>query len=75
MKEGYGDGCKDTLFLMKEAMTDFTTPVRVLQSGQATIIFWKDDSKTVVKCQEGTKARLKRRRTCTTPSESWLPGR
>lgn len=54
MKEGYGDGCKDTLFLMKEAMTDFTTPVRVLQSGRATIIFWKDDSKTVVKCQEGT---------------------
>lgn len=54
MKEGYGDGYKDTLFLMKEAMTDFTTPVRVLQSGRATIIFWKDDSKTVVKCQEGT---------------------
>lgn len=39
---------------MKEAMTDFTTPVRVLQSGRATIIFWKDGSKTVVKCQEGT---------------------
>ena len=32
MKEGYGDGCKDTLFPIKESMTyftmtDFTTPV------------------------------------------------
>jgi hypothetical protein len=26
------------------------TPVRILKSGNATIVFWKDGTKTVVKC-------------------------
>lgn len=26
------------------------TPVRILKSGSATVVFWKDGSKTVVKC-------------------------
>ena len=29
------------------------TPKRIMRSGRATIVFWEDGSKTVVKLQEG----------------------
>lgn len=36
--------------LKKEATVAEYTPKRILKSGNATIVFWKDDAKTVVKC-------------------------
>lgn len=29
-------------------------PVRILKNNQATVVFWKDGTKTVVKCAPGT---------------------
>ena len=31
-----------------------TIPERIIKSGPATIVFWADGTKTVVKCAEGT---------------------
>lgn len=33
---------------------DFYTPKRIIQNGVATIVFWKDGTKTIVKCADGT---------------------
>lgn len=36
--------------LKKEATIAEYAPNRILKSGNATIVFWEDDTKTVVKC-------------------------
>ena len=36
--------------LKKKVTVAEYTPKRILKSGNATIVFWKDDAKTVVKC-------------------------
>lgn len=36
--------------LFAEMVKQDFTPVRILKSGSATVVFWKDGSKTVVKC-------------------------
>ena len=35
---------------------EFLTPVRIIKSGPATIVFWADGEKTVVKLGEGDQA-------------------
>lgn len=32
--------------------TGLATPIRVIRNGPATIVFWKDGTKTVVKCHD-----------------------
>lgn len=32
--------------------TGLATPLRVIRNGPATIVFWKDGTKTVVKCHD-----------------------
>lgn len=36
--------------LFAEMVKHDFTPVKILKSGSATVVFWKDGSKTVVKC-------------------------
>lgn len=53
---GLRDGIRDGLYRGSlEAKTTFFMPKikKVIFNDPATIVFWSDDSKTVVKCQEG----------------------
>lgn len=40
-------------YLLKEAFRVRNTPDRIIKSGRATIVFWNDGNKTVVKRQNG----------------------
>lgn len=37
----------------KRMCTDYLTPKRILRSGPATIVFWEDGTKTIVKLSDG----------------------
>lgn len=41
------------MHLLTEGFRARNTPERILRSGRATIVFWGDGSKTVVKLQDG----------------------
>lgn len=45
---------KDLKYVITVNDTKDFTPKRIVQNGSATIVFWKDNTKTVVKCAEGT---------------------
>lgn len=37
-----------------EFFKEFTYPEKIIVNGRATIVYWEDGTKTVVKCMEGT---------------------
>ncbi len=54
MDKTYKDGVMDTIDLVMEATERVLVPERILKSGPATIVFWRNGQKTIVKCSKGT---------------------
>ena len=42
--------------LCMNVVREFLTPVRIIKNGVATVVFWKDGEKTVVKLSDGDRA-------------------
>ena len=54
MDKTYKDDVMDTIDLVMEAIECVLVPERILKSGPATIVFWRNGQKTIVKCSKGT---------------------